>query len=130
MVKGPPKIKHVEKIYIGCLVGKQKRASFPHQTEYRADDLLEFFHGNICGPISPMTLDGDRYFILLVGDASQFMWLKVLATKDAASEAIKQYHAATEAETRSKLRTFHSDRGDEFNSTEFDEHYVEHGVRR
>jgi hypothetical protein len=100
-------------------VGKQKRAPFPHQAKYRAEDVLELVHGDICGSISPATPSGNHYFILLVDDASQYMWLKVLASKDGASAAIKQYQAASKAETGRKLWEYHSDRGGEFNSTEF-----------
>jgi hypothetical protein len=77
MVKGLPEIHHVDQFHRGCLVGKQHRASFPHQTDFRADQVLELVHGDICGPISPTTPSGNRYFILFVDDASRFLWLKV-----------------------------------------------------
>jgi hypothetical protein len=89
MVRVMPEIEHVEHICTGCLVGKQKRASFSRQAECRVDDVLEVVHGNICGPIAPATPNGNHYFILLVDDDSCFMWLKVLATKDGASAVIK-----------------------------------------
>jgi hypothetical protein len=82
MVKGLPEIEHVDQLCRGCLVGKQRRASFPHQIDLRADQVLELVHGDICGPISPTTPSGNRYFILLVDDASRFMWIKVLANKN------------------------------------------------
>jgi hypothetical protein len=41
--------------------------------------------------------------IVLVDDASQYMWLKVLSSKDGALAAIKQYKVAAEVETGHKL---------------------------
>jgi hypothetical protein len=110
-------IELVEQICTECLVGKQKWVTFPHQAEYRVDDVLKLVHGNICGPISHVTPSGNHYFLLLVDDASQFMWLKVLATKDGASTTIKQYQVAANVEMGHKLWAFHSDRGGKFNST-------------
>jgi hypothetical protein len=51
-------------------------------TQYRAERTLELVHGNFCGPITPATPSGGKYFLLLVDDKSRFMWLKVLARKD------------------------------------------------
>jgi hypothetical protein len=130
LVGGMPKIEHIEQLCTGCLVGKQRRAQFPRKSEYRVEDVLELVHGDICGPTSLSTPSGNRYFILLVDDASRFMWIKVLAIKDAAFATIKKYQAAAEAETGRKLRVFRSDRGGEFNSGEFAKHCAEHGVRR
>jgi transposase InsO family protein len=121
-------IEHVDQLYTGCLAEKQRRAPFPRQAEYRSQELLELVHGDICGPITLATPNGNRYFMLLVDDISRFMWIKVLPSKDVAAAVIKQYQAAVEAETRRKLRAFRSDRGSEFTSTQFVEHCVEHDV--
>jgi hypothetical protein len=91
MVRGLPEIENVEQLCFGCLIGKQRRAPFPRQVEYRAEEVLELVHGDICRPISPTTPSDNRYFIFLEDDASRFMWLKVLKTKDVAVEAIKHY---------------------------------------
>jgi hypothetical protein len=99
------------------------------QVEYRVESILELVHGDICGPITPMKPSGNRYFILLVDDVSRFMWVKTLASKDVAVAAIKQFQAAVEAETDHRLRAFRSDRGGEFNLTDFIEHCTKHGVR-
>jgi hypothetical protein len=130
LVRGLPEVDQVEQLCSGCLMGKKRRAPFPQQSEYRADNVLELVHGDICGPISPTTPRGNRYFIMLVDDVSRFMWVKMLQSKDQAADAIKQYQAATEAETRRKLRAFRSDRGGEFTSAKFAGHCAEHGVRR
>jgi hypothetical protein len=44
---------------------------------------------DICGLVTPMTPNGNRYFILHVDDLSQFMWINVLQSKDVAAVAIK-----------------------------------------
>ena len=45
----------------------------------------------MCGPITPETPSGSKYFLLLVDDHSRFMWLTVLPSKDRAAAAIKEF---------------------------------------
>ena len=59
---------------------------------------------------------GKKYFLLLVDDATRFMWLVLLATKDEAAAAIKRVQALAESESGLKLRT---DRSGEFTSGSF-----------
>jgi hypothetical protein len=73
LVRGLPKVDQVEPLCTSCLMGKQRRDPFPCQSEYMEDNVLELVHGDICGPRSPATPRGNRYFILLVDDVSQFM---------------------------------------------------------
>jgi hypothetical protein len=91
IVRGLPEVDQADQICSGCLVGKHRRASFPHQAEYMADVPLELVHGDLCGPITPATTSGSHYFILLVDDNSRFMWLRTLRSKDQAADAIKLY---------------------------------------
>ena len=62
---------------------------------------------------------GRKYFILLVDDCSQFMWLQLLTSKTKAAEVVKKFKACVEAESGKKLRVLRTDRGNEFTSVEF-----------
>ena len=75
MVRGLPHIKHGGELCDSCLAGKQRRLPFPKVAKYRAADALELVHGDLCGPITPGTNGGRRYFLLLVDDCSRYMWL-------------------------------------------------------
>lgn len=130
MVHGMPLIHHTEQVCDACLVGKQRRAPFPQQANYRAAEPLELVHGDLCCPISPPTQGGKRYFLLLVDDHSRFMWLYLLRSKDEAAEAIQRFKVHAERETGRKLRTFRSDRRGEFNSGEFSLYLADLDVQR
>jgi hypothetical protein len=69
-VKGLPGIEQVDQLCTGCLVGKQRRSPFPRQVEHRAESVLDLVHGDICGPITPMTPSGNRI---------SYSWLMMLA---------------------------------------------------
>jgi transposase InsO family protein len=130
MVRGLPLIEHVEQVCDACLIGKQRRSPFPLQAKYRATEPLELVHGDLCGPISPATPDGKKYFLLLVDDHSRHMWLFLLRSKDEAAEAIQRFQARVERETGRKLKTLMTDHGGEFNSNDFAAYLADLGLQR
>ncbi|WVZ57631.1 hypothetical protein U9M48_007992 [Paspalum notatum var. saurae] len=119
MVRGLPRIDHIDQVCDGCLAGKQRRQPFPEQAWRRAGGALELVHGDIYGPVTPTTPSESRYFFLLVDDMSRYMWLYLLASKDQAPIAILQFKAAAEVESGRKLKLLRTDRGGEFTSVEF-----------
>lgn len=114
----------------GSLVGKQTRNSFPSHTIYKAKKRLELIHGDLCGPVSPPTPAGNRYFMLLVDDYSRVMWVYLLKTKDEAFQTFKNFRVKVEIETGEKMKVFRTDRGGEFLSNEFTTYCNETGLPR
>jgi hypothetical protein len=47
-------------------------------------------HGDLCGPMTPATLGGRHYFLLLVDDLSRYMRVVVLGSKGQATNAIRR----------------------------------------
>ena len=90
MVHGMPCVDHVEQLYDTYVVTKLKHRPFPHQASYRATKQLELVHSDLCGLVSPTTLRGWRYFLLLVDDATRYMWAVLLDSKAAAANTIKR----------------------------------------
>ena len=103
MVRGLLAITHVGQFCDTCVLAKHRRALFPAEAEYRAQEPLKLVHDDLCGPISPATPGGRRYFLLLVDDATRYMWVALLATKDAAADAIKHLQAVAEKGSGRKL---------------------------
>jgi transposase InsO family protein len=130
IVRDLPEIVHDGELCHSCLAGKQRRRPFPKTVTYRAEELLEFVHGDLCGPITPATHDGRCYFLLLVDDCSRYMWLQLLTSKAEAATAIRQFKARVETETGKKLKILRTDRGGEFTSIEFGVYCAEEGMQR
>lgn len=130
LVRGLPELQSPGELCEGCLIGKQKRTPFPEVARERAMRPLELVHGDLCGPITPATPGGKKYFLLLVDDFSRFMWMELLPSKDCAPAAIKRIRAATESQSGHKLSSLRTDRGGEFTSSDFTEHCATTGVRR
>jgi hypothetical protein len=91
MVKGLPQINRVDQVCDSCLVGKQKHATFPSVAKLHVEEKLELVHGDLCGPVTPATPGGKRYFFLFVNDVSHYMWLVLLAMKDEALAAFTAF---------------------------------------
>lgn len=100
MVRGLPLIERVGELCDSCLTGKQRHAPFPKTASYRARDLLELVHGDLCKPITPATHG-------------------LLSSKDEAATAIRHFKARVEGETGKKLKVLRTDRGGEFTSIKF-----------
>lgn len=106
MVRGLPNIVHNNEVCDGCLMGKQTRKSFPSQSNFSATRVLELVHGDLCGPISPDTAAGNKYFFLLVDDYSRYMWAYLLKSKDEALGAFMKFCAIVENKPGMKVQAF------------------------
>jgi transposase InsO family protein len=94
------------------------------------EEKLELVHEDLCGPVTPATPGGKRYFFLLVDDVSCYMWLVLLATKDEALVAFTAFQARAEAEAGRKIGTLRTDCGGEFTARSFTDHCTKQGVQR
>ncbi|WVZ89814.1 LOW QUALITY PROTEIN: hypothetical protein U9M48_036172, partial [Paspalum notatum var. saurae] len=129
MVRGLPCLDHVEQLCDVCVLTKQRRLPFPHQSSFRAKERLELVHGDLCGPVTPATPGGRRYFLLLVDDLSRYMWVMVLGSKGEAADAIGA-RELLRRRVRRKLRVPRTDNGGEFTAAEFASYRADEGIRR
>jgi hypothetical protein len=128
MVCGLPPISHAEQICETCVLAKHHRRVFPKQSKYREDKALELVHDDLCRSVKPVTPSGRRYFLLLVDDATRYMWVVLLTAKSEASSAIKRIQATAEKECGRKLRVLRTDNGGEFTVAEFAAYCVDEGI--
>ncbi|PNX69396.1 ubiquitin carboxyl-terminal hydrolase, partial [Trifolium pratense] len=71
MVIGLPELEDSDENCSDCLTGKQHRDIIPKQANWRASVKLELIHSDICGPISPQSNGGCRYFMTFTDDFSR-----------------------------------------------------------
>lgn len=98
MARGLPEFSQPKEICEGCLMSKQTRKSFPHQAQFHTTQPLELIHGDLCGPISPKTNVGNKYFFLFVDDFTRMMWLYMIKGKDEALSIFKKFRSLVEKE--------------------------------
>ena len=130
MVKGLPTIHKREELCSSCITSKQTRILFPSSAKYKALRPLQLIHGDLCGPFSPETLDGSKYFLLLVDNCTRMLWVSLLKQKSEAFEAFKSFKVQAEKEKELKIICCRTDNGGEFTSNEFISFCSEHGTKR
>jgi hypothetical protein len=97
MVHGLQKLEHVDQLCNVCITTKHRRMPFPKQANFRAEGCLDLIHGDVCGPITPATPGGHRYFLLLVDDFTRYMLVVLLARKGDVTVSIRSIQVAAEA---------------------------------
>jgi transposase InsO family protein len=86
-------------------------------------------HGDLCGPVTPATPGGRRYFLLLIDDLSRYMWVVVLDSKGEVVDAIRHAQATVKVECGRKLRVLRTDNDGEFMVAEFASYCADEGVQ-
>jgi hypothetical protein len=130
MVKGLPDLKEAEEKCVDCLTGKQSRESIPKQAVWRASHKLELIHSDICGPITPQSNGGNRYFITFTDDLSRKTWTYFLKEKSEAFGVFKKFKSLVENESKCTIQCLRTDRGGEFTSSDFNDFCSSQGIKR
>ena len=68
----------------GCLHGKTKRA--PHRASYLQAAPGEIISSDFCGPFSPTSLLGNRYFISILDSATKYVFVACTKTRHAPTQ--------------------------------------------
>ena len=97
---------------------------------WRASQILQLVHADICGPITPISNSKKRYLISFIDDFSGKTWVYFLVEKSEAFITFKSYKNRVEKETGSSIRGLRTDRGGEFISQEFNNFCNESGIHR
>lgn len=111
-------------------MSKQTRKPFPSQANFSAKYVLELVHRDTCGPFTPPTSAGNKYFFLLVDDCRHYMWVYLLRTKDKAFEVFKKFNKLVENGSEHKIKVFKNDHGGELCSNIFKSYCEEAGIQR
>ena len=113
-----------------CVVSKQYRSQFSKEKSWRAKDVLELVHLDICGPINLSSNRGKRYLITFIDDFSRKMWVYFLQEKSEALTMFKRFKALVENEAGKTIKSFRTDRGSKYCSKEFEDFCMQHDIRR
>ncbi|KAG7550979.1 GAG-pre-integrase domain [Arabidopsis thaliana x Arabidopsis arenosa] len=130
MVRGLPVFDAQTYTCSDCLVGKQPRNPIPKKSTWRAKEILELVHSDICGPINPVSTSGKRYILCFIDDCSRKAWVYFLKEKSEAFSHFKLFKSKVETETGKKIKCLRTDRGGEYTSHEFENYCKEQGIRR
>ena len=112
-----------------CVNGKICRSSFPLVGWERAEEPLGLVHSDICGKLNSPSLGGAEYFITFIDDKTHYVWIYALKNKHKVFQTFREWKSLVEKSTGHKLKTFRTDNGGEFTSTEFESYLREEGIK-
>jgi hypothetical protein len=115
MTYGFPDIQEQDDIYEACQLEKHTRVVFPDNA-FRALSKLQLIHTDVCGPMHNESLNGLKYFLLVVDDYNRFCWVYFLKSKTDMFAKFVKFKATVELETRNKLKILRSDNEGEYTS--------------
>lgn len=99
-----------------------------HKSVKRETEHLELVHSDLCEFEGILTRNGKRYLMTFIDDYSNFTYVYLLKTKNEAIDMFRTYIAEVENQFGKKIKRFRSDRGTEYDSTDFKNIYTEHGI--
>lgn len=112
----------------GCEFGKSKRAPFP-PSDLRAEHPLDLVHMDLVEyPV--LSIDGYKYTMTTLDDASSFGLMWFLKRKSDALTAFKQFVAWAETQSERHLKVARSNRGGEFLGQDFETYCKKKGIER
>ena len=101
---------------VACIEGKQCRKPFPVSSPRleKTSKVLELIHSDLCGPMDPLSIHGDRYFLTFIDDFTRKTFICFLKSKDSVCEAFKIFRMRVENETNEKIKCLRTDNGSEY----------------
>lgn len=97
---------------VDCIKGKQTK----HKKlgAYRATEVLELIHTDICGPFPTASWNGQQYFISFIDDYSRYAYLFLIHEKSESLDVFKRFKAEVENQLDQRIKSVRSDRGGEY----------------
>jgi len=101
-----------------CAEGKQSQLPTVPD-ELKTKRKLELVHSDICGPITPTTIMGGRYFVTFMDDYSRKVWVYILKNRSQVLSIFKNFSEMVENQGQEKIQKFLCDNAAEYTSDEF-----------
>ena len=120
-----------------CILGKQTKTTDKKQTS-RATRPLEFVCSDVCGPITPVAIDGFQYVVTFVDTYSGFIFPYFCKVKSDVTKCLEKFLA--DVSPVGKVKSLHdisdvdvkqlrSDNGGEYMGNEFKQVLVKNGIK-
>lgn len=112
-----------------CINGKQARLPFA-KTKDKSYVKRPLFitHSDVCGPITPTTIDNKNYFVLFVDEFTHYCVTYLITYKSDVFSIFKDFITKSEALFNSKVVHLYCDNGGEYLSNEMKDYCVQKGI--
>nr|GEY67043.1 polyprotein, putative [Tanacetum cinerariifolium] len=107
---------------------ESKFTSHSHKSVKKSNEILGLIHTGLCDFKATPLRGGKNYFITFIDDCSKLCYVYLINTKDEALNMFNTYKAEVENQLDKKIKILRSDRGGEYESTDFSEFCSTFGI--
>ena len=111
-----------------CAFGKLQRYPYRTHPNKRASIPLEYIHMDLMGPLEKQGVKKGKYLLVLVDDATSFVWTMPLHSKNQAEQKFLGWFKEQKTQLGLKPKSIKSDRGGEFLSNFFRDWLTKKGI--
>jgi transposase InsO family protein len=90
---------------------------------------LEILHIDLFGLIAYISINGNKYGLIIVDDYSRFTWVLFLQGKSERQEMLKKFLRRAQNEFDIKVKKIRSDNNTELKNTQVEDFLVEEGIK-
>jgi transposase InsO family protein len=91
--------------------------------------LLKMLHMDLFGPVTYISISGNKYDLVIVDDYSHFTWVFILQDKNKTQEVLNKFLRMTQNKFDVKVKKIRSDNGTEFKNTQVKDFLDEEGIK-
>jgi hypothetical protein len=109
----------------------RKQVGAPHHTKniMTSTRPLEMLHMDLFGPIAYISIDVNKYGLVIVDDYSCFTWVFFLHDKSETQEVLKKFLKRSQNEFDAKVKKIRSDNGSNFKNTQVEDYLYQEGIK-
>jgi hypothetical protein len=97
-------------------------------SKFKPEYFLHKVYADLCGPISPNSLGGGRYILLVIDSFTKWAEIAILAKKSLAFSSFVRIKNQLEKNSSHQLAIFKSDNGTEFKNSQFTDLCTKSGI--
>jgi transposase InsO family protein len=110
-----------------CLAGKMHQLPFTVSTN-KVTAPFQLVHADLWGPAPSVSLNGFKFYLVLVDEYTKFTWVYLLTHKSETFTLFKQFIALVQNQFKQSVQIFRTDCGGEFTSTAFNTFCADNGI--
>ncbi|GJR90143.1 retrovirus-related pol polyprotein from transposon TNT 1-94 [Tanacetum coccineum] len=110
LVTGLPSLVYSkDKLFLSCEKGKHHRASFKTKQTSSIKKCLHLLHMDLFGPVTPRSINHEKYTLVIVDEYSRYTWVYFLKKKSQAPETIMSFIKRVENQNDIKFKQLRTD---------------------
>jgi transposase InsO family protein len=113
-----------------CQADKQVGAQHRVKNIMTTIRSLEMLHMDLFGRIAYISIGGNKYGLVIIGDYSRFTRVFFLQDKSETQEVLKKFLKWAQNEFEAKVKRIRSDIGTEFKNTQVEDYLDEEGIKQ